>query len=289
MTDPSTPSPSPTHPGTPTNDSPAPASHSSPSRPPGFGGGKGWRDEPRGGGWREKDWKGGEKDESANWRRGAAAEKEKDKEDKEVGWRAGNPEDSVGAVTIQYDPAIKHPLQRSWTLWFDATMKKSERSSVQNEWNQGLKEVLTVSTIEDFWGLYNSIEAASTLSNGCNYHFFQKGIRPAWEDKANEKGGLWRYAKKRTDLDQKWVSTLLACIGEAFPAPHQICGAVVSLKQNGGDRVSLWISDATDEANVDLTGKFFKEQVLDSDSKITFVPHEPATKKYEGCCGRHDL
>ena len=51
----------------------------------------GWRDEPRGGGggggWREKE-------DSGSWRRGGEKE-----EKEEEGWKAGNAEDWVGAVS----------------------------------------------------------------------------------------------------------------------------------------------------------------------------------------------
>ena len=43
---------------------------------------------------------------------------------------------------------VKHPLHNSWTLWFDNPHKKANAAS----WSQNLKEIVTVETVEDFWG-----------------------------------------------------------------------------------------------------------------------------------------
>ena len=43
---------------------------------------------------------------------------------------------------------VKHPLQNKWTLWFDNPQKKSTAAS----WSDNLKQVITVDTVEDFWG-----------------------------------------------------------------------------------------------------------------------------------------
>jgi hypothetical protein len=39
----------------------------------------------------------------------------------------------------------KHPLERQWTLWYDS--QKRDKSS----WAESLRNVCTVSTIEEFW------------------------------------------------------------------------------------------------------------------------------------------
>ena len=43
---------------------------------------------------------------------------------------------------------VKHPLHNAWTLWFDNPGKKANAQS----WSQNLKEIVTVDTVEDFWG-----------------------------------------------------------------------------------------------------------------------------------------
>jgi translation initiation factor 4E len=43
---------------------------------------------------------------------------------------------------------VKHPLQNKWTLWFDSQQKKA----TQQNWHDNLKKLITVETVEDFWG-----------------------------------------------------------------------------------------------------------------------------------------
>ncbi|EFJ09732.1 hypothetical protein SELMODRAFT_129372 [Selaginella moellendorffii] len=41
----------------------------------------------------------------------------------------------------------KHPLEHSWTFWFDNPSGKNK----QQQWGSSLRAVYTVSTVEDFW------------------------------------------------------------------------------------------------------------------------------------------
>lgn len=45
------------------------------------------------------------------------------------------------------DYSVKHPLQNTWTLWFDNPGKKANAQS----WSDNLKEVVTLDNVEDFW------------------------------------------------------------------------------------------------------------------------------------------
>lgn len=47
--------------------------------------------------------------------------------------------------TIDY--SVKHPLQNTWTLWFDNPGKKASAQS----WADNLKEIISIDTVEDFW------------------------------------------------------------------------------------------------------------------------------------------
>jgi translation initiation factor 4E len=62
------------------------------------------------------------------------------------------PTDNSDAIkTVFHDQKnynVKHPLQNTWTLWFDNPGKKANTQS----WSQNLKEVVNVDTVEDFWG-----------------------------------------------------------------------------------------------------------------------------------------
>ncbi|RKO84819.1 translation initiation factor eIF 4e-like domain-containing protein [Blyttiomyces helicus] len=184
--------------------------------------------------------------------------------------------------TVFEDPIdfnIKHPLQNSWVLWFDNPQRKNTN---QANWSQNLKNLITIDTVEDFWGVYNNIMKATTLSNSANYHLFKLGIQPAWEDKQNANGGKWvinvpkRKSPSGADLDQLWLYTMLACIGEAFPDSEEICGAVVSIRKV--DRISLWTRSALDREKQERTGVQWKKS-LGWDDKIGYQAHSDALRK----------
>ena len=96
-------------------------------------------------------------------------------------------------------------------------------------------QVITFSTVEDFWALYNHIEGAAKLNTGCDYSLFKEGIKPMWEDQHNEQGGKWllQLAKHQriTNLDGIWLEIMMCLIGEAFGEHGSIVnGAVVNIR-----------------------------------------------------------
>ncbi|KAI8816696.1 putative eukaryotic initiation factor 4E [Fimicolochytrium jonesii] len=173
---------------------------------------------------------------------------------------------------------VKHPLQNRWTLWFDNPQK---RTGMHN-WEKSLKNLITFDTVEDFWGVYNNIVNSSQLAHGANYHLFKEGVRPMWEDPMNENGGKWVVPLpkgKRDNLDDYWLHTMLACVGENFPDSDEICGAVVSIRKQQ-DRLALWTRNALKEDETKAAGTIWKTvlQLPDSET-IGYQAHSDALKK----------
>mmetsp|Transcript_28897 Transcript_28897/g.32103 ORF Transcript_28897/g.32103 Transcript_28897/m.32103 type:complete len:141 (+) Transcript_28897:88-510(+) len=76
----------------------------------------------------------------------------------------------------------KHPLQHSWTLWYDGPGKPKG-----GDWLDSVHKVMTFDTVEDFWRIWNNIRPASKLERKSTYHLFKEGVKPMWEDPTNEK------------------------------------------------------------------------------------------------------
>jgi translation initiation factor 4E len=73
---------------------------------------------------------------------------------------------------------------------------------------------MSFNTVEDFWSMYNHIEYVSKLATGCDYSFFKTGIKPMWEDEANNKGGKWlisldRVQRNSGTIDNIWSEIFL--------------------------------------------------------------------------------
>ncbi|KAI8809961.1 eukaryotic translation initiation factor 4E [Cladochytrium replicatum] len=197
--------------------------------------------------------------------------------EKEVGENYGVDEGEISALVDSINYNVKHPLQNRWTLWFDNPQKKT----TQANWSQNLKKVITVGTVEDFWGMYNNVMKATGLMAGANYSFFKEGVQPMWEDPANEKGGKWVVpiprGKRDTLLDQYWLNTILACVGEEFNRGDEICGVVVSVRK-AQDRLSIWTKTASDKEATEEIGRQLKK-ALGIEIEIGFQGHSEALQR----------
>eukprot|EP00276_Gloeochaete_wittrockiana_P009914 CAMPEP_0184656616 /NCGR_PEP_ID=MMETSP0308-20130426/16629_1 /TAXON_ID=38269 /ORGANISM="Gloeochaete witrockiana, Strain SAG 46.84" /LENGTH=225 /DNA_ID=CAMNT_0027093815 /DNA_START=66 /DNA_END=743 /DNA_ORIENTATION=- len=151
--------------------------------------------------------------------------------------------DATEEVT-SLDFSYKHPLQNSWTMYYDNPGKRVSASN----WEDNLRQLYTFDTVEDFWSLQNSVVSPSKLSVGSNYHLFKAHIAPKWEDPCNAQGGKWVVSfpgRKRKEIDDTWLNTMLALIGEAWEEEDEICGAVVSIRKDQ-DRISVWTRTSSD-------------------------------------------
>lgn len=144
------------------------------------------------------------------------------------------------------DTEIMHPLQHTWVLWFDKSMKSRKSAKQdQHEWESNLKAVGSIDTVEKFWQYQENIPEPQELEDEANYHFFKDGIKPTWEDPVNAKGGKWTFfVEKKADADTNrlWETLLLVLIGEQLPAEfsEDITGVVFSRRTKNGNRISIW-------------------------------------------------
>jgi len=170
------------------------------------------------------------------------------------------------------DKMPKHPLQNAWTLWFF----KNDKSRT---WEENQRPIITVTTVEDFWSLYNHIEVASKLPPGADYSLFKEGIFPDWEDKRNGSGGRWMIGVDRqhrsVNLDSYWLEILFFLIGEhADIHAHQVNGAVVNVRSKG-DKLAVWLADSSEPEAVIRIGKMVKERLgLPEAHTIIFNVHK---------------
>ncbi|GMK58302.1 hypothetical protein CspeluHIS016_0503340 [Cutaneotrichosporon spelunceum] len=205
-------------------------------------------------------------------------------------------EEDDGSPKTVFDSAarfnLKHPLYAKWTLYFDSPQSKltakTEHTTIPNAgahggWLDDMRRVIEFDSVEEFWGLYNNIVPPSQLPGKANYYLFKDGILPAWEDAQNKNGGKWAIQvprdKTKGQIDQMWLYTMLAAIGETFEsgldgsAPERsdlITGVIMSCRP-GFYRIALWTRDAPDVSLTEtdelmkriLTiGRYFKVSVL---------------------------
>ncbi|KAJ9690850.1 hypothetical protein PVL29_013145 [Vitis rotundifolia] len=189
-----------------------------------------------------------------------------DEEDLEEGEIVGD-DDSASlkqSAAITHQP---HPLEHSWTFWFDNPSAKSKQAA----WGSSMRPIYTFSNVEEFWSIYNNIHHPSKLAVGADFHCFKYKIEPKWEDPVCANGGKWTVTFAKGKSDTCWLYTLLAMIGEQFDHGDEICGAVVNVRTRQ-EKIALWTKNASNEAAQLSIGKQWKE-FLDYSDSIGFIFH----------------
>mmetsp|Transcript_25326 Transcript_25326/g.22352 ORF Transcript_25326/g.22352 Transcript_25326/m.22352 type:complete len:117 (+) Transcript_25326:71-421(+) len=110
------------------------------------------------------------------------------------------------------DKSNQLQLSRAFTFWFSyaADRGKFSKENYENE----IKELGSFSTAEQFWSFYQHMIRPENLPVGCKFSLFQEGIKPAWEDKANEGGGSFILRVKKNYANKFWEDLLISYIGE---------------------------------------------------------------------------
>ncbi|KAF0483254.1 eukaryotic translation initiation factor 4E type 3 [Gigaspora margarita] len=132
-----------------------------------------------------------------------------------------------------------HPLANQWTFY----LFKYVANATPKEYEENLKKVATVSTVQNFWAVYNNIIGPDELSSRCSLHFMKSDIHPAWEDPRNENGGAWSFRVTKANTVTVWRELLMMLIGEQFEdcvsKDDDIYGITVSSRYNS-DIFNIW-------------------------------------------------
>ena len=126
-------------------------------------------------------------------------------------------------LNTEVSTTAKHKLADTWAFWLlcppkDAVKKKPKALNT---------EIYKISTVEDFWAIFNNIRSPSELAfleEKTNIIFSLNGVVPIWEDVANINGGTWTFTTHNFDVqaprqatpyevDKVWETTLLSLIG----------------------------------------------------------------------------
>jgi hypothetical protein len=61
----------------------------------------------------------------------------------------------------------------------------TEETKANHPYENAIKTIHTVGTVEEFWETYNYLQRPNDLSVQTDYHFFREQIKPTWEDANN--------------------------------------------------------------------------------------------------------
>lgn len=135
--------------------------------------------------------------------------------------------------TPSFEEPSKLMLHSSWTLYLDKTPKSGV--SLKN-YTQNLTKIYKISTIEEFWQVFNNIPAADHLPNCYSFHLMRGDRQPIWEDPLNKNGGYYKLKCHRNFTNHVWRELVLAVVGEQFlnttDDSDSIVGISVSLRDH---------------------------------------------------------
>jgi translation initiation factor 4E len=207
---------------------------------------------------------------------------------------AADDDDDDSSVPSSALPLI--PLHSSWTLWLD----HPKIAPAGADWKENLKSLATgIDSVSKFWSVFNNVQPASALPVGANYSLFRDGMEPAWEDEHNVNGGKFVLSlpknKNKADnnnnnnnnnniiinnsiLDEYWLYTVLALIGETMDETgDQINGAVVSIRKSQ-DRIALWTQGTDKNVCVAVGERWKKVLRLEKGGALSYQTHKAAAQ-----------
>ncbi|OQR77369.1 eukaryotic translation initiation factor 4E type 2-like [Tropilaelaps mercedesae] len=140
----------------------------------------------------------------------------------------------------------EHTLQHAYSMWFSRRMGSKQAGTIQ-KFEDSLKLLATFRSVEKFWKCYTHLRFPNELTGHADYHLFKYGVKPMWEDPANRDGGKWIVRMRKGVASRVWENVLLAILGEQFLVGDEICGAVMSVRYNQEDIISVWNRTAADK------------------------------------------
>lgn len=200
---------------------------------------------------------------------------------------------------------LEPKLPYTWTIW-----EQHFPNAGVKDYASLTKEVTSFSTLTQFWSCFNHMPQPSILFSGKRFGrrdengaqtyiealmFFRKGIRPAWEDPQNAKGGHFqlsiqpRTANSSATLDELWNNIVLGTVSGFIQPIEMVNGIRLVDKLRGktpSARIELWFNEmdkGEGGKTFDLKGSFERCMRTATDGlsrKVTWdytqmISHEP--------------
>jgi len=101
-----------------------------------------------------------------------------------------------------------------------------------------------------------------------------------WEDPQNKNGGKWVVSLKARDhtMDDAWLWTLLAVIGDSLQDSDDITGVVISPRRGQNNRLALWNKTAREEVAKRIGMEF--KAILRFSGQVVYQLHSESAKSY---------
>ena len=162
-------------------------------------------------------------------------------------------------------------LNTEFTIWF--TFFKKSKDKQLEEFEDNLKEIGSFGTAEEFWGVYQHMKRPNSLPRGCEFFLFKRGIKPLWEDSANQDGGRFLVSTKKHQSNNKlWEDLLMATIALSSDQLRLINGVVLNVRTYEVF-ISIWTTELTTDDTNNLRNWMKTVLELPPDAFIDYKKH----------------
>lgn len=157
---------------------------------------------------------------------------------------------------------LKTKLLREWALWYHHD---------KDNWKvSDFKKIYNITTIEDYWQLYNNWYKINDGINQKHFFLMQKGISPVWEDPENKKGGCWSFKIHANQAQDLWDDLSNYMVTENLSSKlNSITGLSICLKKNNYSVVKIWNKNSKDNSLSLLNESILKKWGMD----IIYIAH----------------
>jgi hypothetical protein len=154
-------------------------------------------------------------------------------------------------------------LPRKWSLWYHYD---------KDNWKiNGFKQIYTITSIGDFWQLYNNWDKLGGI-NQRHYFLMADGITPIWEDPNNKSGGCWSYKIHENQAQELWDDLSIYLVSEKLSMKkNDLTGISICLKKNNYCVIKIWNRNGKENSLVLLNETILKKWGMD----IIYIAHIP--------------
>lgn len=132
------------------------------------------------------------------------------------------------------------PLLTKLKFWYQHFIKG------QGSYEDSLKPVGVIGTVEDFWGYYQHFKKPTELPIGSYIYLFKEEVTPAWEDEHNKNGGAFVLRFEKSKSNRVWEDILLSYISAKAVIYEEMNGVRIKIKKDYAE-IDFWVSRLDDE------------------------------------------
>ena len=173
-------------------------------------------------------------------------------------------------------------LSKEFVIWFtspkeqtpqEASKDQSTKKKIPNsKYDENIIEIGVFNTVLDFWQYYSHMIRPSALPPQTSFSFFQKGIKPMWEDPCNAHGGRFMIRLKKECSNKCWEDLILAFIGDPFEENHVICGIQLSIKEKEV-AIAIWVKPLNMNEKENVKNWINKAIGSDGNEEVSYRDH----------------